>query len=112
MRRESGTNLKFSSAIINELCALLRLRASSVRRIIEQMTSGRRACGFIIFRRLCGNLEYLLMQTSYGEHHWTPPKGAKITLRKSSILYHELSNKYFQTQKVTWILEKMICKPH
>ncbi|CAN9512436.1 unnamed protein product [Ophioblennius macclurei] len=40
-----------------------------------------RACGFIVFRRLCnatpppGNIEYLLLQTSYGEHHWTPPKG-------------------------------------
>ncbi|XP_015235347.1 PREDICTED: bis(5'-nucleosyl)-tetraphosphatase [asymmetrical] [Cyprinodon variegatus] len=40
-----------------------------------------RACGFIVFRRLVGcnpppgNIEYLLLQTSYGEHHWTPPKG-------------------------------------
>ncbi|XP_075992995.1 bis(5'-nucleosyl)-tetraphosphatase [asymmetrical] [Genypterus blacodes] len=40
-----------------------------------------RACGFIVFRRLCdsvpppGNIEFLLLQTSYGEHHWTPPKG-------------------------------------
>ncbi|KOC68062.1 Bis(5'-nucleosyl)-tetraphosphatase [asymmetrical] [Habropoda laboriosa] len=34
-----------------------------------------RACGFVIFRRIQGMIEYLLMQTSYGEHHWTPPKG-------------------------------------
>lgn len=34
-----------------------------------------RACGFIIFRKLSGNIQYLLMQTSYGIHHWTPPKG-------------------------------------
>uniref|UniRef100_A0A3Q3IEY0 Bis(5'-nucleosyl)-tetraphosphatase [asymmetrical] n=1 Tax=Monopterus albus TaxID=43700 RepID=A0A3Q3IEY0_MONAL len=40
-----------------------------------------RACGFIVFRRLAScippqdNTEYLLLQTSYGEHHWTPPKG-------------------------------------
>ncbi|XP_048115791.1 bis(5'-nucleosyl)-tetraphosphatase [asymmetrical] [Alosa alosa] len=38
-----------------------------------------RACGFIIFRRLTqappDSIEYLLLQTSYGEHHWTPPKG-------------------------------------
>ncbi|KAL6111805.1 nudt2 [Pungitius sinensis] len=39
-----------------------------------------RACGFIVFRRLAAvpppdNIEYLLLQTSYGEHHWTPPKG-------------------------------------
>lgn len=40
-----------------------------------------RACGFIIFRRLVqpepstANIEYLLLQTSYGKNHWTPPKG-------------------------------------
>ncbi|XP_026667435.1 bis(5'-nucleosyl)-tetraphosphatase [asymmetrical] [Ceratina calcarata] len=34
-----------------------------------------RACGFVIFRRVQGVIEYLLMQVSYGEHHWTPPKG-------------------------------------
>ncbi|XP_015513760.1 bis(5'-nucleosyl)-tetraphosphatase [asymmetrical] [Neodiprion pinetum] len=34
-----------------------------------------RACGFVIFRRFFGQVEYLLMQTSYGIHHWTPPKG-------------------------------------
>lgn len=39
-----------------------------------------RACGFIVFRRLAAcapadNIEYLLLQTSYGKHHWTPPKG-------------------------------------
>ncbi|KAK7877826.1 hypothetical protein WMY93_031534 [Mugilogobius chulae] len=34
-----------------------------------------RACGFIIFRRFSEKLEFLLLQTSYGEHHWTPPKG-------------------------------------
>ncbi|XP_057702944.1 bis(5'-nucleosyl)-tetraphosphatase [asymmetrical] [Corythoichthys intestinalis] len=40
-----------------------------------------RACGFIVFRRLAScvppsdNIEYLLLQTSYGHHHWTPPKG-------------------------------------
>ena len=37
----------------------------------------RRAAGLIIFRRKCFNepIEYLLLQTSYGKHHWTPPKG-------------------------------------
>ncbi|XP_011300057.1 bis(5'-nucleosyl)-tetraphosphatase [asymmetrical] [Fopius arisanus] len=34
-----------------------------------------RACGLVIFRRFKGPIEYLLMQTSYGQHHWTPPKG-------------------------------------
>ncbi|KAK2583886.1 hypothetical protein KPH14_001160 [Odynerus spinipes] len=39
------------------------------------MSVQKRACGFIIFRRIQDSIEYLLMQTSYGEHHWTPPKG-------------------------------------
>ncbi|XP_043831216.1 bis(5'-nucleosyl)-tetraphosphatase [asymmetrical] isoform X1 [Dromiciops gliroides] len=40
-----------------------------------------RACGFIIFRRPCvpkvdnSAIEFLLLQTSYGTNHWTPPKG-------------------------------------
>uniref|UniRef100_A0A8C4WZM3 Bis(5'-nucleosyl)-tetraphosphatase [asymmetrical] n=1 Tax=Eptatretus burgeri TaxID=7764 RepID=A0A8C4WZM3_EPTBU len=34
-----------------------------------------RACGFIVFRRLEQNIQFLLLQTSYGDHHWTPPKG-------------------------------------
>lgn len=36
-----------------------------------------RAAGLIIFRRKCFTepSEYLLLQTSYGKHHWTPPKG-------------------------------------
>ena len=33
------------------------------------------AAGFIIFRRLQEQVQYLLLQTSYGIHHWTPPKG-------------------------------------
>jgi len=33
------------------------------------------ASGFIVFRRLQNQFQYLLLQTSYGEHHWTPPKG-------------------------------------
>ncbi|XP_035245540.1 bis(5'-nucleosyl)-tetraphosphatase [asymmetrical] [Anguilla anguilla] len=39
-----------------------------------------RACGLIVFRRLtqtaaADSIQYLLLQTSYGEHHWSPPKG-------------------------------------
>merc|ERR1712110_299746 len=33
-----------------------------------------RAAGFIIFRRM-PDIQFLLMQTSYGNFHWTPPKG-------------------------------------
>lgn len=33
------------------------------------------AAGFCIFRRLSNQIEYLLLQASYGTRHWTPPKG-------------------------------------
>ena len=42
------------------------------------MSAGvRRAAGLVIFRRkdLSSQPEWLLLQTSYGAHHWTPPKG-------------------------------------
>ena len=48
-----------------------------------------RAAGFILFRRAPPKLEieYLLMQTSYGKHHWTPPKGnACLTDSKAKIM--------------------------
>lgn len=35
----------------------------------------KRATGFIIYKKLTEGIEYLLLQTSYGIHHWTPPKG-------------------------------------
>ncbi|XP_031846944.1 purine phosphoribosyltransferase family protein Apf [Nomia melanderi] len=35
----------------------------------------KRACGFVVFRRAQGIIEYLMLQVSYGQHHWTPPKG-------------------------------------
>ncbi|EEB12727.1 Bis, putative [Pediculus humanus corporis] len=35
----------------------------------------KKAAGFIIFRKISDNFEYLLLQASYGTHHWTPPKG-------------------------------------
>lgn len=58
---------------------------------IEQMAV--RACGFIVFRRLAScvlppdNIEYLLLQTSYGEHHWTPPKGV-YKFKHNTCLHH------------------------
>jgi len=39
------------------------------------MASDLIAAGLVVFRRNESNLEYLMLQTSYGEHHWTPPKG-------------------------------------
>ena len=34
----------------------------------------RRAAGIIVYRRM-PDVEFLLMQTSYRTHHWSPPKG-------------------------------------
>ncbi|XP_064548469.1 bis(5'-nucleosyl)-tetraphosphatase [asymmetrical] [Drosophila montana] len=36
---------------------------------------GKRAAGFVIFRRLCGEIQYLLLRASYGDFHWSSPKG-------------------------------------
>uniref|UniRef100_A0A1B6D6Q1 Bis(5'-nucleosyl)-tetraphosphatase [asymmetrical] n=1 Tax=Clastoptera arizonana TaxID=38151 RepID=A0A1B6D6Q1_9HEMI len=33
------------------------------------------AAGFVIYRIISSEVQYLLMQTSYGINHWTPPKG-------------------------------------
>ena len=38
------------------------------------MDAVKRAAGLVIYRQK-GGIEWLLLQTSYGEHHWTPPKG-------------------------------------
>ncbi|XP_059059665.1 bis(5'-nucleosyl)-tetraphosphatase [asymmetrical] [Achroia grisella] len=37
--------------------------------------SAKRAAGLVIFRNVNQAVQFLLLQTSYGEHHWTPPKG-------------------------------------
>lgn len=34
-----------------------------------------KAAGFVIYRKLCDKVEYLLLKASYGGFHWTPPKG-------------------------------------
>ncbi|XP_075981206.1 purine phosphoribosyltransferase family protein Apf [Anticarsia gemmatalis] len=34
-----------------------------------------RAAGLVIFRNMNQAVQFLLLQTSYGQHHWTPPKG-------------------------------------
>ncbi|XP_049877092.1 bis(5'-nucleosyl)-tetraphosphatase [asymmetrical] isoform X1 [Pectinophora gossypiella] len=35
----------------------------------------KRAAGLVIFRNVNQIVQFLMLQTSYGEHHWTPPKG-------------------------------------
>ena len=44
-------------------------------RLLDVSNMSIRAAGLIIYRLVAERIEYLLMQTSYGEHHWTPPKG-------------------------------------
>lgn len=36
--------------------------------------------GLVVFRRIESRLEYLLLQSSKGENHWTPPKGKFICI--------------------------------
>ncbi|WAR00338.1 AP4A-like protein [Mya arenaria] len=33
------------------------------------------AGGLIVFRRITNTIEYLLLKASYGDYHWSPPKG-------------------------------------
>lgn len=47
------------------------------------------AAGFVIFRRHSNNIQYLLLQTSYGEQHWTPPKGCLNLFNTKIVLYHK-----------------------
>ncbi|XP_055390148.1 bis(5'-nucleosyl)-tetraphosphatase [asymmetrical] [Condylostylus longicornis] len=35
----------------------------------------KRAAGFLVFRILNNQIEYLLLRASYGIRHWSPPKG-------------------------------------
>lgn len=43
--------------------------------------SVKKAAGLVIFRKISpAVVQYLLLQTSYGEHHWTPPKGNLTSL--------------------------------
>lgn len=36
-----------------------------------------KAAGFLIYRVISNQIEYLMMKASYGKFHWTPPKGNK-----------------------------------
>jgi bis(5'-nucleosidyl)-tetraphosphatase len=35
----------------------------------------KRAAGFLVYRLVSSEIQYLLMKASYGNFHWTPPKG-------------------------------------
>jgi len=36
------------------------------------------SAGLVVFRRKPNFFQYLLLQTSKGKNHWTPPKGCKF----------------------------------
>lgn len=64
----------------------------------------REAAGFVIYRKNCDQvIEYLLMQASYANYHWTPPKGiihGHIPVKHFPITIvpsRSLSHKIFQT---------------
>jgi bis(5'-nucleosidyl)-tetraphosphatase len=45
----------------------------------------RRAAGFVVYRKTRNEIiEYLLMQASYANNHWTPPKGIHLTIKHDS----------------------------
>lgn len=48
----------------------------------------RKAAGFVVYRKNCDEIiEYLLMQASYANHHWTPPKGVHSATKHDSSNY-------------------------
>lgn len=51
-----------------------------------------RAAGLVIFRKFNEVVQYLMLQTSYGEHHWTPPKGKQGKQYKGCFITTKLKN--------------------
>lgn len=48
----------------------------------------RKAAGFVIYRKNCDEIiEYLLMQASYANYHWTPPKGISNISQRNILFY-------------------------
>lgn len=43
------------------------------------------AAGFVIFRLVQGEVQYLLLRASYGIQHWSPPKGDDFDESNNSI---------------------------
>lgn len=47
-----------------------------IYRYFNMSKTVRKAAGFVVYRKNCNEIiEYLLMQASYANFHWTPPKG-------------------------------------
>lgn len=45
-----------------------------------------RAAGLVIFRNMNQAIQFLMLQTSYGQHHWTPPKGKFLYYQRDPLL--------------------------
>eukprot|EP00095_Tigriopus_kingsejongensis_P001970 maker-scaffold886_size84816-snap-gene-0.26 protein:Tk01970 transcript:maker-scaffold886_size84816-snap-gene-0.26-mRNA-1 annotation:"hypothetical protein HELRODRAFT_74437" len=58
--------LNFFSKMCSSLC-----RSTAPSMAVPQV----RAAGFVLYRLQGSTVEFLLLQTSYGQNHWTPPKG-------------------------------------
>ncbi|XP_076380066.1 bis(5'-nucleosyl)-tetraphosphatase [asymmetrical] isoform X2 [Megalopta genalis] len=58
----------------------------------------RQSCGFIVFRRNQGDIEYLLLQSSGRRHHWSPPKGG--VMRRET----EIATALRETEEETGLL--------
>lgn len=67
--------------------------------------SATRAAGLVIFRNMNQVVQFLMLQTSYGKHHWTPPKGtsylilvinARVEIKAPYIVYFSLYHKFLK----------------
>lgn len=54
---------------------------------------GKRAAGFLVYRLVSSQIEYLLLKASYGDFHFSPPKGKLQRQTYESLLFN--SRKYF-----------------
>lgn len=81
--------------------------------ILSKMS--KRAAGFLIYRIISSDIEYLLMKASYGIKHWTPPKGLftliQLLVESCFDLIRSFAKIDFCSQ-VMWIQVKMILLQH
>lgn len=48
---------------------------------------GKRAAGFLIYRLVSSEIQYLLLKASYASFHWTPPKGKHLNFLLFKIFF-------------------------
>lgn len=98
---------KFYLKLRSEICTLhfFKKRHSRLRDPILQkiLVMGKRAAGFLIYRLVSSQIEYLLLKASYGDFHFSPPKG-----RSGLFLPHSSQFNCDNNSQGTSILVKMI----